>query len=122
MRLPTPNDRQRALAGQNTSANGGAAGLETGLSVASYPIGGVVAYGLIGWLVGKAIHAGWPTPAGMILGLMIGTAYVIYRYGTKTGTERAAEALAKANAKAKAKSGQRLQEQYTSINNPPKGD
>jgi F0F1-type ATP synthase assembly protein I len=103
MRLPTPNDRQRALAAHNTSAEGGAAGLETGLSVASYPIGGIVAYGFIGWLVGKAIHAGWPLPAGMILGLAIGTAYIIYRHGTKTGSERASAATAKATAKAEAK-------------------
>lgn len=103
MRLPTPNDRQRALAAHNTSAAGGAAGLETGLSVASYPIGGIVAYGFIGWLVGKAIHAGWPLPAGMILGLAIGTAYIIYRHGTKTGSERASAATAKATARATAK-------------------
>jgi F0F1-type ATP synthase assembly protein I len=101
MRLPTPNDRQRALAGGHDTSH--AEGLETGLSVASYPLGGIVAYGLIGWLIGRAIHASWLLPAGMILGLAIGTAYVIYRYGTQAGSERASAARAKTTAKATAK-------------------
>jgi len=101
MRLPTPNDRQRALAGGHDTSH--AEGLETGLSVASYPLGGIVAYGLIGWLIGRAIHASWLLPAGMILGLAIGTAYVIYRYGTQAGSERASAARAKTTAKTTAK-------------------
>ena len=55
--------------------------------MAGYPIGGVAAYGLIGWLVSTLIHAEWPIPAGMLIGLVIGTGYVIYRYGTKAGSE-----------------------------------
>jgi F0F1-type ATP synthase assembly protein I len=82
MRVPTTNDRQRAIA-QNR-----AAGLDTGLNVTGYMIGGLVAYGLIGWLIGHLIHASWPVPAGMLLGLMISTGYVIYRYGTATGVAR----------------------------------
>jgi hypothetical protein len=117
MRLPTPNDRQRTLAGRATGRTTGRAtgrtgadqdtgpmaGLESGLNVASYPIGGVAAYGLIGWLIGRVIHASWPLPAGMIFGLVLGTAYLIYRYGTKTGAERAEAAIAKAKAKTEAK-------------------
>jgi ATP synthase protein I len=80
MRLPQANDRQRVIASNR------AAGLETGISVASYPIGGVVAYGLIGWLIATLIHAEWPIPAGMLVGLAIGTGYVIYRYGTQAGS------------------------------------
>jgi F0F1-type ATP synthase assembly protein I len=76
MRLPETNDRQRAMA-----AAGRAQGLETGMQVSSYLIGGLVAYGLIGWLIGYLIHASWPVPAGMLLGLAISTGYVIYRYG-----------------------------------------
>ena len=103
MRLPQANDRQRAIAGltsgrtsdrtsgrtagRTTGGSAGrGAGIETGVSVASYPLGGVVAYGLIGWLIAWLIHASWPIPAGMIFGLAIGTGYVIYRYGTKAGS------------------------------------
>lgn len=80
MRLPQANDRQRALAGDR------GAGLEAGMSMASYPIAGVVAYGLIGWLVSHFIHATWPIPVGMLVGLALSTGYVIYRYGTKAGS------------------------------------
>jgi ATP synthase protein I len=133
IKLPQPNSRQRAIAGHQggTGGTSGAghqgeaaraghqgrvarqdetAGLESGLSIASYPLGGVLAYGLIGWLVATLIHASWPIPIGMVLGLAIGTAYVIYRYGTETGRARAEAALAKAQAR------------KADHNNPPKGD
>jgi F0F1-type ATP synthase assembly protein I len=105
IKLPQPNGRQRAIAGQSGTAG---AGLDNGISIASYPIGGVVAYGLLGWLVATLIHASWPIPVGMVLGLAIGTAYVIYRYGTETGRIRAEKALASKN--------------NSKNNNPPKGD
>ena len=75
MRVPTTNDRQRAL------AQGRAQGLDTGWNVTSYLIGGMIAYGFIGWLIGRGLHAGWPLPVGMLVGLAISTTYVIYRYG-----------------------------------------
>jgi hypothetical protein len=120
IKLPQANSRQRAVVGhqgadhqgvghQGVGHQTGAAGLEVGLSIASYPLGGVLAYGLIGWLVATLIHASWPIPIGMVLGLAIGTAYVIYRYGTETGRVRAEAALAARARKDKA-------------NNPPKGD
>lgn len=80
IKLPQPNSRQRALAGNR------AEGLENGVSMASYPIAGVVAYGLIGWLISHFIHAMWPIPVGMLIGLALSTGYVIYRYGTKAGS------------------------------------
>jgi ATP synthase protein I len=75
MRLPQANDRQRAIADNR------AAGLDVGMTVTSYLIGGLIAYGFIGWLIGKAAHVGWTFPAGMLLGLVISTGYVIHRYG-----------------------------------------
>jgi F0F1-type ATP synthase assembly protein I len=83
MRVPSTNDRQRALA----NASGRAQGLDIGMTVTSYLIGGLVAYGFIGWLIGHfLIHASWPFPAGMLIGLVISTGYVIYRYGTTAGS------------------------------------
>jgi ATP synthase protein I len=126
--IKLPNSRQQAVAGQGVQGNAsahqgnasgqqrqgnhsGGAGLEAGLSIASYPLGGVLAYGLIGWLVATLIHTSWPIPVGMVLGLAIGTAYVIYRYGTETGKVRAEAALAARASKVGRKN-----------NNPPKGD
>jgi ATP synthase protein I len=66
-----------------------ALGLGTGWTVFSYMISGLVAYGAIGWGIGKVIHAEWPFPAGMILGLAISVGYVIYRYGRQGSVEQA---------------------------------
>ena len=65
-----------------------ALGLSTGWTVFSYMISGLVAYGAIGWGIGKVIHAAWPFPAGMILGLAISVGYVIYRYGRQGSVEQ----------------------------------
>lgn len=57
-------------------------GIGTGYSVISYLLGGIIAYGAIGWLIGR-----WTglthilLPAGMVFGLAISTGWVIYRYG-----------------------------------------
>ena len=56
-------------------------GLSTGWNVFSYLIAGMVAYGAIGWLVGRAVHISLLFPIGMIIGLGISVGYVIYRYG-----------------------------------------
>jgi ATP synthase protein I len=64
-------------------------GLGTGWTVFSYMISGLVAYGAIGWGIGKLIHAEWPFPAGMIVGLAISVGYVIYRYGRQGSVEQA---------------------------------
>jgi ATP synthase protein I len=65
-----------------------ALGLGTGWTVFSYLISGLVAYGAIGWGIGKAVHAEWPFPAGMILGLAISVGFVIYRYGRQGSLEQ----------------------------------
>jgi hypothetical protein len=57
-------------------------GLSTGYTVVSYLLGGLLAYGGIGWLIGR-----WTglthilLPAGMLFGLAVSTGWVIYRYG-----------------------------------------
>ena len=57
-------------------------GVGTGYTVISYLLGGFIAYGLIGWLIGR-----WTglthvlLPAGMLFGLAVSTGWVIYRYG-----------------------------------------
>ena len=58
-----------------------ALGLGTGWNVFSYLIAGMLAYGGIGWLVGRAVHISLLFPIGMIVGLAISVGYVIYRYG-----------------------------------------
>jgi ATP synthase protein I len=58
-----------------------ALGLSTGWNAFSYLIAGMLAYGGIGWLVGRAVHVPLLFPIGMIVGLGIGVGYVIYRYG-----------------------------------------
>ena len=58
-----------------------ALGLSTGWTVFSYLISGMAAYGLIGWLVGRAVHVPLLFPIGMMVGLGISVGWVIYRYG-----------------------------------------
>ena len=70
-----------------SSAEGGAQGIGVGWTVFSYLIGGMVAYGGIGWLVGRAVHAAWPFPVGMLVGLGISLGYIIYRYGRQGAAE-----------------------------------
>jgi ATP synthase protein I len=58
-----------------------ALGLSTGWSVFSYLIAGMVAYGLIGWLIGRAVHVAILFPLGMLVGLGISLGYIIHHYG-----------------------------------------
>ena len=39
------------------------------------------AYGLIGWLIGRAVHVSLLFPVGMLVGLAISIGFIIYRYG-----------------------------------------
>jgi hypothetical protein len=41
----------------------------------------MVAYGAIGWLIGRAVHVSLLFPVGMLAGLAISLGYVIYRFG-----------------------------------------
>ncbi len=69
-------------------ASARALGLSTGWTVFSYLIAGMAAYGLIGWGIGKAVHAAWLFPIGMIVGLAISVAFIIYRYGRQGSLEQ----------------------------------
>jgi len=71
----------RADADGGAAARGRAQGLEIGWTVFSYLIGGMIAYGGIGWLIGRAVHVAILFPIGMLVGLGISLGYVIYRYG-----------------------------------------
>jgi ATP synthase protein I len=55
-----------------------------GMTITSYLISGLLAYGLIGWLIGRAVHLPILTAAGMLIGLGISMALIIYRYGRST--------------------------------------
>jgi ATP synthase protein I len=52
-----------------------------GWAVFSYLISGMVFYGLVGWLVGRATHIGILFPLGMIVGLILAIVLIIFRYG-----------------------------------------
>jgi len=69
-----------------------AEGLSTGWTVFSYLIGGMIAYGAIGWLIGRAVHIGLLFPLGMLAGLAISLGYVIYRFGRQESFREAAKA------------------------------
>jgi hypothetical protein len=75
---------QRAAAAQ-----GRAEGLNIGWTVFSYLLSGMAAYGIIGWLIGRAVHVSLLFPIGMLVGLGISIAFIIYRYGKQGAVSRA---------------------------------
>jgi ATP synthase protein I len=82
--VATVSTRERRGPGQeerDQEAASRALGLSTGWTVFSYLISGMIAYGLIGWLVGRAVHVPLLFPIGMMVGLGISVGWVIYRYG-----------------------------------------
>lgn len=76
--------------GQGGSALGrpGSAGLGTGWEIVSYLVSGMLAYGGIGWLVGRAVHIRLLFPLGLAVGLGIALWWVIYRYGRVGGDRK----------------------------------
>lgn len=73
--------RGLGLSRREAEGRGRAQGLETGWTIVSYLIGGMAAYGFIGWLIGRAVHIWMLFPIGMLVGLAISLGYIIYRYG-----------------------------------------
>ena len=73
---------------QEAAARGRAQGLEVGWTVFSYLLAGMAAYGIIGWLIGRAVHVSLLFPIGMLVGLGISLGYIIYRFGRQQVAER----------------------------------
>jgi ATP synthase protein I len=76
---PRPGLRKRPVADETPLPARGA-----GMTITSYLIAGLLAYGLIGWLIGRAVHLEILTAVGMLIGLGISMALIIYRYGRST--------------------------------------
>jgi F0F1-type ATP synthase assembly protein I len=57
-------------------------------AVFSYLLAGMAAYGIIGWLIGRAVHVPVLFPVGMLVGLGISIAYIIHRFGRQQAAER----------------------------------
>jgi ATP synthase protein I len=72
------------------AAEGRAQGLDIGWTVFGYLVAGMLAYGFIGWLIGRAVHVPLLFPVGMLVGLGISIGYIIYRYGKQGAVEQAA--------------------------------
>jgi len=71
----------RFTAARQAAAENRAEGLNIGWTVFGYLIAGMLAYGAIGWLVGRAVHVSLLFPIGMLAGLAISIGFIIYRYG-----------------------------------------
>jgi F0F1-type ATP synthase assembly protein I len=70
----------RQLAGQQQPALGTRRAREAdGWAIMCYMISGMVLYGGIGWLVGRWTGISVLFPVGMIVGLALGIALIIYR-------------------------------------------
>lgn len=70
------------------SAGGGAgrpASAGSGYTYLSYMLGGMLLYGFIGWLIGRWTHQAYLLPVGMIAGLALSIALIIYRV-TRSGS------------------------------------
>ena len=68
---------------REAAAEGRAQGLDIGWTVSGYMFSGMLAYGLIGWLIGRAVHVSLLLPVGMLVGLAISIGFIIYRYGVQ---------------------------------------
>jgi F0F1-type ATP synthase assembly protein I len=81
-------ERERARAGKTEDERIDIALAKgTGYSIFSTLIAGMIAYGGIGWLIGRAVHISMLFPIGMLVGLAISLGWIIYRYGIKGGQE-----------------------------------
>jgi ATP synthase protein I len=56
----------------------------TGWAIVSYLIGGMILYGGIGWLIGRWTGFAGAFPIGMLLGLGLALALIIFRF-TRSG-------------------------------------
>jgi F0F1-type ATP synthase assembly protein I len=86
--LPS-HEARTELSRREAAAEGRAEGLNVGWTVFSYLLSGMAAYGIIGWLVGRAVHVSLLFPIGMLVGLGISIGFIIYRYGKQGAVARA---------------------------------
>ena len=75
------NAARTEVSRREAAAQGRAEGMNIGWTVFGYLLSGMAAYGLIGWLVGRAVHVSLLFPIGMLIGLGISIGFIIYRYG-----------------------------------------
>ena len=75
------NEARTEFSRRAAAAEGRAEGLNVGWTVFSYLLSGMAAYGLIGWLIGRAVHVPVLFPVGMLIGMGISIGFIIYRYG-----------------------------------------
>jgi ATP synthase protein I len=57
------------------------AGMDIGMRVLSYLIGGVALYGFLGWLGDRFLGTGFLLPTGIVLGAGLGCYVIIRRFG-----------------------------------------
>ena len=69
----------------SVEAQSRAQGLNIGWTVFSYLLSGMAAYGLIGWLIGRAVGVSMLFPIGMLVGLAFSLGFVFWGYGRPAG-------------------------------------
>jgi F0F1-type ATP synthase assembly protein I len=62
------------------------AGLNQGMRVLSYLIGGVVLYGLLGWVGDRYLHTTFLLPVGIVVGAALAIYVIIRRFGRVDST------------------------------------
>ena len=77
----TTHRAQVAERSRQEAAEGRHLGMDTGWTMVSYMISGLIAYGLIGWLLARFTHVQILFPLGMLFGIAVSVGFVIYRYG-----------------------------------------
>lgn len=61
-----------------------AAGMDQGIRVLSYLLGGVLVYGFAGWLGDRLLGTGFLLPVGIVLGAVLAVFVIIKRFGQVT--------------------------------------
>jgi ATP synthase protein I len=59
----------------------GPAQQNAGWTIFSYLLSGMLAYGLIGWLVSRVTHIALIFPLGMLVGLVLAIVLIVFKYG-----------------------------------------
>src|SRR5580704_94133 len=82
------NGSRTELSQRAAAAEGRAEGLNIGWTVFSYLLSGMAAYGIIGWLIGRALHLSLLFPMAMLSGRGFSIVFIISRYGGGGGGGR----------------------------------